>query len=87
MAHYYFRTTSNAGGPDGDPFEFDTTEDARRQAVLFTSEMLKERPDAVWCEDVRLDVTTDEGLILFTIMVVGVQSPAVSMRAQPPLPS
>ena len=68
MAQYYFRTANDAGGPSGDPLEFESAEDARRQAVLFTSEMLRERPDVVWHDDVRLDVTTEEGLILFTIV-------------------
>jgi len=87
MAKYYFCTANEAGGPNGDPFEFESAEDARRQAVLFTSEMLRERPDVVWHDEVRLDVTTEEGLILFTIMVVGVRSPAVSIRPQPLLAS
>ncbi|MBY8823788.1 DUF6894 family protein [Sphingomonas colocasiae] len=87
MSQYYFRTANDAGGPSGDPLEFESAENARRQAVLFVSEMLRERPDMVWDGDVRFDVTTEEGLILFTIMVVGVQSPAVSIRPQPLLPS
>ncbi|MBY8823308.1 DUF6894 family protein [Sphingomonas colocasiae] len=87
MAQYHFRTARDAGGPDGDPLEFENVGDARRKAVLFVSEMLRERPDMVWDDDVRLDVTTEDGLILFSIMVVGVQSPAVSMRAEPPLAS
>ena len=69
-----------AGGvydPDSEGVGLPTISDARIEAVRFAGELLKDRPQLVWMgEEVRVEVTDENQLMLFTVIMAGVDAPA-----------
>jgi hypothetical protein len=63
--------------PDHDGVDLSTFSDARIEAVRFAGELLREKPQLVWMgEEVRVEVTDEERLLLFTVIAAGVDAPA-----------
>ena len=68
--------------PDGEGVDLPTISDARIEAVRFAGELLKDRPQLVWMgEEVRVEVTDENQLMLFTVIVAGVDAPAAKGMA------
>jgi len=62
---------------DVEGYEVASIDQARVLAAQHVAEVIRDRPEAVWAgEEVCLEVTDEHQLILFTIIVVGVDSPA-----------
>lgn len=55
---------------------FESAADARRAAVNFASELLRDAPEAIWERELRVQVSRDDGMILFTVIALGIESPA-----------
>ena len=48
-------------------------------AAQHVAEVIRDRPDAVWAgEEVRLEVTDERQMVLFTIIVFGVDAAATA---------
>jgi hypothetical protein len=49
--------------------------------VVHAAEIIRDRPDLVWAGDeVRVVVTDQHGLMLATVIVLGIDSPAIGAR-------
>lgn len=74
---YFFNLAGAIYDPDNDGIECATVSDARIQAVLSAAELLRDRPELVWTGDeIRVEVTNKDHLLLFTVIALGVIAPA-----------
>jgi hypothetical protein len=73
---YYFNLAGTVHDPDNDGLELANLGLAREYAVLAAAEYLRDHPDVVWLgEEFRLEVTDEARLVLFTLIVLGVDAP------------
>jgi hypothetical protein len=76
---YFFNLAGAVYDPDNEGIELETLDAARRMAVQSAAELIRDRPEVVWMGDeVRVEVTDSNRLVLFTVIVVGVDSAAGS---------
>ena len=79
MARYFFNELQGEFKPDDDGIECASLEDARTQAVQYAGEVLRDHPTLIWTgEEFRIEVTDEKQLLLFTVIVLGVDAPAGS---------
>jgi hypothetical protein len=75
----FFNLAGAVYDPDNEGAEVATIDQARILAAQAVAEVIRDRPDIVWAgEEVRMEVTDERQMVLFTIMVVGVDAPAVA---------
>jgi hypothetical protein len=75
----FFNLAGAIYDPDVKGMEMATIGDARVEAARYIGELIRDRPNIVWGgEEVRVEVTDAQQLIWFTIIVVGVDAPAIS---------
>ena len=86
MARYFFNQYDGVSKPDDNGLEFATIDQARIEAVRYAGEVLRDHPTLVWTgDDFRIEVTDAKQLVLFTIIVVGVDAPAGGRSINPAL--
>ena len=74
---YFFNIAGAVSDADDEGLELASISDARIEAIRFASEYLRERPEVVWVGDeIRVEVTDQEGVILFTFIAIGVDAAA-----------
>ena len=74
---YFFNQVDGELKTDDVGVEFASISDARVEAVRYAAEVLRDHPTIIWKgEDFRVEVTDDNRLVLFTVIVVGVDAPA-----------
>ena len=74
---YFFNQLNGELKIDDDGMDFPSIRDARIEAVRYAGEVIKDHPTLVWSgEDFRIEVTDENALLLFTVVVVGVDAPA-----------
>ncbi|HET9395034.1 MAG TPA: hypothetical protein VFO36_03175 [Nitrospiraceae bacterium] len=74
---YFFNQLNGHVKVDDQGLEFASIRDARIEAVRYAGEVIKDHPTLVWTgEDFRIEVTDENALLLFTVVVVGVDAPA-----------
>jgi hypothetical protein len=74
---FFFNQLNGKLKPDDEGTECATVNDARIEAVRYASEVMREHPTLIWTgQDFRIEVTNAEKLLLFTVVVVGVDAPA-----------
>lgn len=79
---YFFNQVNGELKLDDEGIEFPTIHEARLEAVRYASEVMRDHPTLVWTgEDFRVEVTDANNLVMFTVIVVGVNSPAGSVSA------
>ena len=75
----FFNVAGAVYDPDVAGMEMASIGDARIQAAQYIGEVIRDKPQLVWAgEEVRVEVTDAEQLILFTIIVVGVDAPTLN---------
>jgi hypothetical protein len=73
----FFNLAGAIYDPDVAGLEVETIAEARVLAARFIGEIIRDKPDLVWAgEEVRVEVTNASQLLLFTIVVFGVDAPA-----------
>ena len=73
----FFNLAGAIYDPDDKGMEVPTIGDARILAARHLAEIIRDQPDSVWKGDeVRVEVTDANQLLLFTIIAVGVDAPA-----------
>jgi hypothetical protein len=73
---YFFNQIDGELKTDDVGLEFASMSDARVQAVQYAGEVLRDHPTLIWKgEDFRVEVTDENRLVLFTVIVVGVDAP------------
>ena len=74
---YFFNIAGAIYDPDVEGVELATMSDARVAAARHAGELLRDRPGVIWeGEELRIEVTDARQLVLFTLIVMGVDSPA-----------
>jgi phage terminase large subunit-like protein len=74
---YFFNLACAIHDPDNEGCEFATMGDARLEAARHAGELLRDRPGEVWNgEELRVEVTDSNQLVLFTLITLGVDAPA-----------
>ena len=77
----FFNLAGAVYDSDVEGYEVATLDEARVLAAKHVAEVIRDRPDVVWAgEEIRLEVTDERQLVLFTIIVVGVDAPAVDSQ-------
>jgi hypothetical protein len=75
----FFNLAGAVYDPDVEGIEMASIGDARSEAARFAGELIRDQPNLIWAgEEIRVEVTDANQLILFTIIVLGVDAPAVS---------
>jgi hypothetical protein len=75
----FFNLAGAVYDPDTDGMEMASFEDARNQAVRYAGEIIRDNPDVVWRgEEVRVEVTDANQLIMFTVIILGVDAPSMT---------
>lgn len=78
---YFFNLAGAVYDPDVEGVLLTGSSEARISAVNFLADTLRDRPELVWSgEEVRVEVTNAEQLILFTVIVIGVDAPVAMGR-------
>lgn len=76
---FYFHLAGAVADPDNEGQELASLSVARTVAVRSAAELIRDQPDVVWVgEEVRIEVTDVNQLVLFTVIVLGVDSPAAA---------
>lgn len=74
---FFFNLAGAIYDPDNSGKDLPDIQAARIYAVAHASEIIRERPELVWLGDeVRVEVTDENRLVLFTVIVIGVDSAA-----------
>lgn len=74
---YFFNLAGAVHDPDVEGVELASLGDARVMAAKHAGELLRDRPGVVWGgEELRVEVTDARQLLLFTLIVLGVDSPS-----------
>jgi hypothetical protein len=73
----FFNVVGSIYDPDRKGVEMPTISAARIHAAKYVAEIIRDQPEAVWTGDeVRVEVTDLRQLVLFTIIVFGVDAAA-----------
>lgn len=74
---YFFNVAGAAYDPDVEGFELPSLSEARLMAATHAGELIRDRPGLAWTgEELRVEVTDSDRVLLFTVLVLGVDSPA-----------
>lgn len=74
---YFFNQLNGVLKADDVGMDFATVREARIEAVRYASEVMRDHPTLIWTgQDFRIEVTNADKLLLFTVVVVGVDAPA-----------
>jgi hypothetical protein len=80
----FFNLAGAAYDPDVEGMELPSIVEARLEAARYIGEVIRDRPNLVWAgEEVRVEVTDARQLILFTIIVLGVDAPSSPQSDRP----
>ena len=73
----FFNLAGAVYDPDVKGLKMPSLVEARLEAARYIGEVIRDRPNLVWAgEEVRVEVTDDRQLVLFTVIVLGVDAPA-----------
>jgi hypothetical protein len=77
VPRFFFNQIDGEHKPDDEGLEFPSLDEARTEAVRYAGKVLCDQPGVVWQgDDFRVEVTDENQLLLFTVIVVGVDAPA-----------
>jgi hypothetical protein len=80
VARFYFHTNhpTELNVQDDEGLEFASVHDAKCAAVKYAGQLLADDAEHFWDHaDFDLTVTDENGLILFSMRMVGIQAPAI----------
>jgi hypothetical protein len=76
---FFFNLAGAVYDPDNEGLQLASLSAARTMAVQAAAELIRDRPEIVWAgEEARVEVTDDNQLLLFTVIVLGVDSAAAA---------
>jgi hypothetical protein len=86
MARYFFNEFDGQYKTDDRGLDLPTLEKARLEAVRYAGEAMRDQPELAWKgEEFRVEVTDEKQLVLFTVIVIGVDAPAGGQSINPAL--
>lgn len=73
---YFFNIAGADYDPDVEGHDLPSMNDARLMAAKHAGELLRDRPGLAWTgEELRVEVTDARQLVLFTVIILGVDAP------------
>lgn len=76
---YFFNLAGTVYDPDVQGIELPSLREARLMAAVHAGEVLRDRPRLAWSgEELRIEVTNSDRLVLFTLIILGIDSPATA---------
>ncbi len=76
---FFFNLAGAVYDPDNLGVELASISDARAMAAQAAAELIRDRPQLVWMgEEVRVEVTDENQLLLFTVIIFGVDAAAAA---------
>ena len=77
MPRYFFHRTDGTFDPDDEGTELANVGAARMEAVRFAAGTVDDNPEQVWQgSDFRVEVTDESGMLLCTVIILGIDAPA-----------
>lgn len=77
MPRYFFHTANGLRDRDTIGTELPDQATARYHAIKYTGDVMSDDPDVLWDgRDFRVEVTDEQGALLFTIITLAVDAPA-----------
>jgi hypothetical protein len=77
MAQYFFKTVDDRHDPDQEATELADLAAARKHAIVFAGQVMHGEPAVLWDgRDFHVEVTDDQGLLLFTLTAYVTNAPA-----------
>ena len=77
MPRFFFHRTDGTFDPDNEGTDFPDLATARSEAIRFAAETVRDDPEEVWAGDTfRVEVSDAEGMLLCTIVILGLDAPA-----------
>ena len=74
---YFFNIVDDRYDRDEEGQELPDHDTARSVAVQYAGQLMRDRPEIVWKgQELRVEVTDKHGLLLFTLLILGVDAPA-----------
>ena len=84
MLRFYFRIEGDAAHDETEAVELDSVAEAQCEAVRFAGRVICDRAGEFWNSgDWKMTVTDHNGLSLFTLQLIGTESPAIRAAAPP----
>lgn len=81
---YFFNLAGAVLDPDKEGVELDTLVDARKEAVRDLGVYIRDQPHLIWSgEELRMEVTDANRLILCTVIVFGIDAAASGSSSRP----
>ena len=81
MPRYFFHTADGSRDRDTEGTELPDARTARVSAIRYAGDVLSDQPELLWDgRDFRVEVTTEEGDLLFTIITLAVDAPAAEAK-------
>ena len=78
MTRYFFNTTSENRQTDTEGTELADYAAAKKHGVLFAAKLMQDNPRALMSgKDIDVEITTEQGLVLFMLNIHVTNSPAV----------
>lgn len=78
---FFFNLAGATYDPDVEGIELPSMGQARLTAAIHAGEVLRDRPGLAWeGEELRIEVTDENQLVLFTLIIFGVESAAAIGR-------
>ena len=76
MPRYFFATADGERSPDDQGTELPNHAAARVAAIKYAGAMMEKKPEVLWDgRDFRVEVTNEQGLMLFTIIALAINAP------------
>lgn len=77
MPRFFFHHTDGGFDPDDEGTDLPDLMAARAAAVRYAGELVRERPHEVWTGDTfRIEVSDEHGMLLCTVVILGLDAPA-----------
>jgi len=77
MARYFFNTAANRREPNSEGAELADHAAARNDAIIYAGQIMHGEPNVLWDgRDFVVDVTNDQGLMLFRLTAYVTNAPA-----------
>ena len=73
---YFLNIAGSDYDPDVEGYDLPSMHEARLMAAKHAGELLRDRPGLAWSgEELRVEVTDSNQLVLFTVIILGLDSP------------
>lgn len=85
MPRFFFHHANGLFDPDCEGCDLPNLAAARIEAIRLAGELARDRPREIWDERIfRVEVSDETGMLLCTVIILGLDAPAARGLRQPP---